>query len=89
MELARTKWQIYFSHLPERPDWTIRLMMKKRKVAKNKGDNDDQFKADVKKSGKKWEEGNVGVYVQKIPAAKQNANSAAAEQCGVDESEGE
>jgi hypothetical protein len=34
MELARTKWQIYFSHLTERTDWTIHLMMEKSKLVK-------------------------------------------------------
>jgi hypothetical protein len=34
MELARTKWQIYFSNITERTNWMIHLMMKKRKVVK-------------------------------------------------------
>jgi hypothetical protein len=88
MELARTKWQIYFSHLTERTDWTIHLMMKKRRLVKERiRVTNDQFEANVKKSGKGWGEGNVGVYVWKMPAAKQNANNVAAEQCCVDDSE--
>ncbi len=45
----------------------------------NKDDKDDQLEANVKESGKEWGEGNVGVYVWRIPAAKQNANSVTAE----------
>jgi hypothetical protein len=55
----------------------------------NKGDKDDQFEANINKSGKKWGEGNVGVYVWNLTAATQHANNAAAEQCGVDDCEGE
>ncbi len=54
----------------------------------NEGNKEDQFEANIKKSGKEWEEGNVGVYVCKMPAAKQNANSVPAQCCGVDDSEG-
>ncbi len=61
----------------------------KSSEGENKGDKDDQFEAIVKKSGKEWGEGNVGVDFREMPAAKQNANSIAAEQCAVDDGEGE
>jgi hypothetical protein len=35
----------------------------KSSEGENKGDKDDQFEANVKKSGNKWGEGNVGIYV--------------------------
>ncbi len=55
----------------------------------NKGDKDDQFEANIIKSGKEWGEGNVGVYVWKMTAETQHATNAAAEQCGKDDCEGE
>ncbi len=61
----------------------------KSSKGENKGDKDNEFKANVKKNGKEWGEGNVGVYVWKMPAAKQNSINIAAEQCGVDDCEGE
>jgi hypothetical protein len=65
-------------------------MMKKRKIEReNKGDKDDQCEANIKKSGKEWGEGNAGIYVWKMPAAKQIANIVASESCGVDDCEGE
>ncbi len=51
----------------------------KSSEGENKGDKDDQFEANVKKNGKEWGEDNVGVYVWKMLAAKQNANTVAAE----------
>jgi hypothetical protein len=36
---------------------------KKSSKGENKGDKDDQFEANVNKSGKEWREGNVGIYV--------------------------
>jgi hypothetical protein len=45
MELSRTKWQIYFSHLTmlmmggrgtERTDWTMHLIVKKISVVKKR-----------------------------------------------------
>jgi hypothetical protein len=32
IELERMKWQIYFSHLTERTNWMIHVMMKRRKL---------------------------------------------------------
>ncbi len=55
----------------------------------NKGDKDDQFEANINKSGKEWGEGNVDVYVWKMTAATQHAKNVAVEQCGVDECERE
>jgi hypothetical protein len=60
----------------------------KSSKGENKGDKDDQFEANVNKSGKEWGEGNVVVYVWKMTAATQHAINAAAEQCGVDDCEG-
>jgi hypothetical protein len=51
----------------------------KSSEGENKGGKDNQFEANVKKSGKEWGDGNVGVYVWKVPAAKQNANNFAEE----------
>jgi hypothetical protein len=60
----------------------------KSSEGEKKGDKDDQFEANVNKSGKEWGEGNVGVYVWKMTAETQHANNAATEQCGVDDCEG-
>jgi hypothetical protein len=35
-KIRNMKWQIYFSHLTERANWTIHLMMQKRKVVKER-----------------------------------------------------
>jgi hypothetical protein len=55
----------------------------------NKGDKDDQFEANVNKIGHEWGEGNVCVYVGKMTAETLHATNAAAEECGVDDCEGE
>ncbi len=89
-ELERFKWQIYFSHLSERTNRTIHVMVKKRKVVKQRiRVKDDQFEANINKSRKEWGEGNVGEYVWKMKAETQHAINATAEQCGVDDCEGE
>ncbi len=64
-ELEMMKWQLYFSHLTERTNWTS--------DGENKGDQYDQFEANVNKSGHELGEGNVCI----------------AETCGVDDCEGE
>ena len=67
------KWQIYFSHLTERTNWTCNDEEEKSSEGENKGDKDDQFEANVNKSGHELGEGNDCV----------------AEICGVDDCEGE
>jgi hypothetical protein len=47
----------------------------KSSEGENKGDKDDQFEASVKKCGKEWGEGNLGVYIWKMPAACQQCYS--------------
>jgi hypothetical protein len=61
----------------------------KSSVGENKGDKDNQFKANVNKSGQEWGEGNICVYAGKMTAETQHATNAASEECGVDDCEGE
>jgi hypothetical protein len=61
----------------------------KSSEGENKGDKDDRFEANVHKSGSEWGEGNVCVYVGKMTAEIQHATNAVAEECGVDDCEGE
>jgi hypothetical protein len=49
----------------------------KSSKGENKDDKDDQFEANVKKSGKEWRVDNVGVCVWKMPAATQHAKNVA------------
>ncbi len=55
----------------------------------NKGDKDDQFEANVYKSGHKLGEGNFCMYVGKMTEETLHATNASAEECGVDNCEGE
>ncbi len=61
----------------------------KNKKIENKGDKYDQFEANVNKSGHELGEGNVCVYVGKITEETLHATNASAEECGVDDCEGE
>jgi hypothetical protein len=55
----------------------------------NKGDKDDQFEANVNKSGHELREENVCVYVGKMTEETLHATNASAEECGRDDCEGE
>jgi hypothetical protein len=55
----------------------------------NKGDNDDNFEANVNKSGHELGESNVCVYVGKMTEETLHASNPSAEECGVDYCEGE
>jgi hypothetical protein len=61
----------------------------KSSEGENKGDKDDQFEANVNKSGPEGGEGNVCVYVGKMTEETLHATNASAEECGVDDCEGE
>jgi hypothetical protein len=60
----------------------------KSSEGENKGDKDDQFEANINKSGHEWGKGKDCVYVGKIAAETPHATNAAAEECGVDDCEG-
>ncbi len=61
----------------------------KSSEGENKGDKDDQFKANINKSGNEEGEGNVCLYVGKMTEETQHATNASAENYGVDDCEGE
>jgi hypothetical protein len=61
----------------------------KNSEGENKGDKYDQIKASIDKSGHELGDGNVCVYVEKITDETLNATNASAEECGVDDCEGE
>jgi hypothetical protein len=60
----------------------------KNSEGENKGDAYDQFEANINKSGGLGE-GNVCVYVGQITEETLHATNASAEECGVDDCEGE
>ncbi len=60
----------------------------KSSEGENKGDKDDQFEANINKSGHEWGEGNVCVYVGKITEETLHATNASVQECGVDDCEG-
>ncbi len=62
---------------------------KKNSEGENKGDKYDQFEANVNKSGHELGEGNVCVYIGKMTEETLHATNASAEECGVDDCEGE
>jgi hypothetical protein len=51
----------------------------------DKGDKDDQFEANVNKSGHELGKDNVCVYVGKMTEETVHATNASAEECGVDD----
>jgi hypothetical protein len=61
----------------------------KSSEGESKGVKDDQFEANINKSGHELGEGNVCVYVEKMTEKTLNATSASSEECGVDDCEGE
>jgi hypothetical protein len=61
----------------------------KNSEGENKGDKNDQFEANINKSGHELGEGNVCVHVGKITEEILHATNASAEECGVDDCEGE
>jgi hypothetical protein len=61
----------------------------KSSEGENKGDKYDQFEANINKSGHELGEGNVCVYVRKMTGETLHATNASAEECGVDDCEGE
>jgi hypothetical protein len=60
----------------------------KSSEGENKGDKDDQFEANINKSGHELGEGNVSVYVGKMTEKSLHATNASSEECGVDDCEG-
>ena len=61
----------------------------KKSEGENKGDKYDQFEANINKSGHELGEGNFCVYVVKMTEETLHATNASAEECGVDDCEGE
>jgi hypothetical protein len=61
----------------------------KNSDGENKGDKYDQFEANVNKREHELGEGNVCVYVGKTKEETLHAHNASAEECGVDDCEGE
>jgi hypothetical protein len=61
----------------------------KNSEGENKGDKYDQFEANVKKRGHEMGGGNIVVYVGKMTEETLRATNASAEECGVDDCEGE
>jgi hypothetical protein len=61
----------------------------KSSEGENTGDKDDQFEANVNKSGHELVEGNFCVYVEKMTEESLYATNASAEECCVDDCEGE
>ena len=55
----------------------------------NKGDKNDQFEANVNKSGHELGEGDVCAYVGKMTEKTLHATNASSEECRVDDCEGE
>ncbi len=61
----------------------------KNSEGENKADKDDQFEANLNKSGHELGEGNFHVYVEEMTEETLHAINASPEKCGVDDCEGE
>jgi hypothetical protein len=69
-------------------DYSCNDEEEKSSEGENKGDKDDQFEANINKSGHELGEGNVCVYDGKMTEKTVHTTNASAEESGVDDCEG-